>query len=161
MRDHIPVERIRIDGGTQPRPVVVVAPSPVERTEMQTVDWLSSLKVGDSVVVERGYVYTALSLETVTHATATQVHVGRLKFRRADGRSIGGGTYDRIAITQPTPERLNAIRRMEAIDALSNVRWEAFGDDDLFAAFDVIVNRNRKRRDVATNPEQPVSAEPS
>jgi hypothetical protein len=115
---------------------------------MSTVEWLDSLNVGDQVVVERGYVYASLKLERVTHTTATQIHVGPYKFRRADGRRMGEQAYDRVAISQPTPDRLRKIRRDAAVEALAHVVWEGFNDDDLFAA-EAIVVKARKRRELA------------
>jgi hypothetical protein len=114
---------------------------------MNTVEWLDSLTVGDQVVIERGHVYTSLKLERVTHTTATQVHVGPYKFRRADGRRMGSQFYDRIAISQPTQERLRKIRRNTACEVLSHVVWEGFNDDDLFAAESIVVEA-RKRREI-------------
>lgn len=72
---------------------------------MTSYEWLAGLKVGDRIAVRRKY-GMGHDVAVVSHVTPTQVHTRHLKFRRKDGRSIGGSTWDSQSITQVTEEIL-------------------------------------------------------
>lgn len=73
-------------------------------------EWLDGLKAGDDV-------YLAERIHTVSHATNTQVVVAGYKFRRRDGRQIGGDGWHRLWLEQPTDElrRFADDRRRRAL----------------------------------------------
>jgi hypothetical protein len=53
--------------------------------------WLAALKVGDEVALR---MYRRVPrIAKITHTTATQVHAEGVRFRRKDGREVGGGSY--------------------------------------------------------------------
>jgi len=76
---------------------------------------LEHVQTGDQIILHRGWAPPGIpenSLETVTHATKTQILLGDTRFRRRDGKPVGSGYYDRGKWIEPaTPE---AIERMHA-----------------------------------------------
>ena len=89
--------------------------------------WLQNLQPGDSVIVSPGATYTPDYVATVTRATATQIHIGHAKFRRMDGRQIGGGKWYSADLREPAPDAVAAIREREQKVRLANkfsgTRW--------------------------------------
>lgn len=101
---------------------------------MSNTEWLNGLRKGDSVVISAH----GLTLATVTHATATQVHVNGSKFRRTNGKRISSDSWHYSSIVEPTPERLVEIRRAQTVARLGNVRWREMPDSLLFAVSDLV-----------------------
>jgi len=112
-----------------------------------TVDtnaWLATLKVGDTVILQPGYLSGRDDcLVRVERITATQIAVqdpttsrGYLnRFRRSDGSAVASrDAYDRrYRIVEPTPERVAAIRRATVIKELRETDWAVYPDDVLEA----------------------------
>ncbi len=69
--------------------------------------FLERLGVGDLVIVESR---SGQYVEKVTHATATQIHVGKSKYRRKDGREIGADMWYGRDLAEATPELLAEVR---------------------------------------------------
>jgi hypothetical protein len=87
-------------------------------------DWLETLKEGDEVVVSGPW--SGLSLERITRASATQVAVGATKFRRSDGRQVGGKGYRFPTIKEPTPELRQKIAHDRVASKLAGMRPESW-----------------------------------
>lgn len=103
-----------------------------EYNEAQSyADWLASLEKGAKVIIHHSGSSGHDSIETVKHATMTQVHVGCWKFRRSDSREIGRktGTYHWVSLMPPTPKRLEEIERRDLI------QWLVSLDKDFFENF--------------------------
>jgi len=92
--------------------------------------WLSELKAGDKVFIQSRYdsVYPC----KVVRTTATQIIVIRLnlvgcnhevKYRKDDGRLVGGGIWNGTQIIRPTDE---ICEKYEIYRMISNIRnlWE-------------------------------------
>jgi len=99
------------------------------------MSWTNELKAGDKVIVsDHPYEY----IRTVERVTKTQVVINHSssKFRISNGRLVGGSSWDRLLLIEPTPERIEKIikknirndlvKRFRKIntDHLSNVQLE-------------------------------------
>jgi hypothetical protein len=67
-------------------------------------EWLDGLKEGDEVVLVSHHARRRIA--RVARVTKTQIVVGAvgMKFRRQDGRMVGGDAWTRSRISKPTPE---------------------------------------------------------
>jgi hypothetical protein len=79
--------------------------------------WRENLKTGDPVLIWNGWVHNPA---TVERTTPTQIIVRGSKYRRNGGARIGGGTWDRIVLVEPTPELLEEMRQKQERQA---VEW--------------------------------------
>lgn len=86
---------------------------------MDNNDWLKNLKAGDTVIVSPGASYNPDYLSEVTKTTATQIHCGNWKFRKQDGRQMGGNAFYTAWLEEPTPAAIEAIRLREEISRLA------------------------------------------
>lgn len=100
------------------------------------LNWLNGLKAGDSAVIAMSD--GSMSLATVQRFTATQIVVSNRKFRRSNGKLISSDTWRFTFLRQPTPARLVAIRRSNAISRLRRVAWTVVPDAVLFAVDDLM-----------------------
>ena len=62
---------------------------------MSNNEWLQNIKVGDTVIVRPSIGRHNERVDTVTHATPTQVHVRYGKYRRSNGQQMASGIWDR------------------------------------------------------------------
>lgn len=93
----------------------------------QRKQWRMSLKVGDEVVLRRGYHDTG-SIVPVERVTETQIVINEhVRFRREDGRRVGGSheRFYTLSIEQPTDEAKARIRHKSLCAAMDIVKWEA------------------------------------
>lgn len=81
-------------------------------------EWLDGLKVGDQVVINWSFSH---SLQTVTHCTPTEIHVGGTKYRRKSGFVVG---HSRGSISMPTPEIVESIEKESLVGRVANMRWD-------------------------------------
>lgn len=91
-------------------------------------EWLDSLKAGDEVLYSAGW-GTVQCIETVERTTATQIILGRAKFRRKDGGRVGGASHRYGFIREPTDadrEKFERERLQRNIDA----QWKAIAHRD-------------------------------
>lgn len=74
-------------------------------------DWISRLKVSDSVVVVAETPHNIFRyVDIVTKTTATQIVITRdRRFYRKDGRLVGNGRYGKTYLEEATTENLNII----------------------------------------------------
>jgi hypothetical protein len=84
--------------------------------------WLEALKTGDEVASSYGW--NGHHIETVTHATSTQIVVGNARFRRKDGYRVGDTGFRRAKIYEPTEEVREEIERFELVRTLEIVSWK-------------------------------------
>lgn len=85
-------------------------------------EWLNELKAGDRVVVSTGYGYRREHLSSVTKVTATQIVCGTSRFKRSNGYVVGGDTWNRACLVQPTTdvlERVEERQLREKIEAIA------------------------------------------
>jgi hypothetical protein len=104
---------------------------------MESQQWLLSLKKFDPVVLQSDY-GRSLRLCKIDHATPTQIHIGRQKFRRKDGGMVACHGYNRSYLVEPTTERLVAIRRENALSRLRFELWQNHDNATLFSVIDVL-----------------------
>jgi hypothetical protein len=92
-----------------------------------TADWLTDLKAGDEVGVERGGASSEVTLTTVLRRTPTGqvvVNWGRGERRfRPDGREEGGDVWYITRLVQVTDELRTRIEHARLAAQLSSVRW--------------------------------------
>ena len=93
-------------------------------------EWLQKLKVGDEVYVSQKYSAAPIK-ETVSRITDTQIilsqknFAGNLveqKFRKKDGRLLGGGVWDIQFLLQPTPELEEQVKIKRLTDTASKLK---------------------------------------
>lgn len=84
--------------------------------------WLESLKAGDEVAVRYGPY--GCRFATVERVTATQILVESDRFRRADGRQIGGSTWQTRRLEMPERAR-EEIAEREARKSVEEKRNDA------------------------------------
>lgn len=90
---------------------------------MNNTEWLESLTVGDEVAVNSGGRYL---IEKVTKVTRTQIVTTYGRFRKSDGRYVGGSIW-RITIIQPVTDTIrNKIRKSELVLKLSRQNGFSF-----------------------------------
>jgi hypothetical protein len=97
---------------------------------MKNTDWLSTLEVGDVVVVGARSGWGNPTLGKVARLTKTQVVVGASRFRRKDGRVIGADVFSVYYLGEATEEKVTAIRlanrKAKAINLLKNTDWREY-----------------------------------
>lgn len=86
---------------------------------MANNDWLKDLKAGDTVIVSPGASYNPDYLDKVIKTTATQIHCGNCKFRKSDGRQMGGRVFHTAWLEEPTPAAVEAIHLREEVGRLA------------------------------------------
>lgn len=108
-------------------------------TEQQ--DWLANLAVGDEVIVAyRGYDSRHPgTLKRVERLTATQIIIGAERWRRSNGKIIGGG-YGR-SLLEPTEKRRQAFVRYQNYQIVRNTQWDK-ASDELLAQVAALVPRD-------------------
>jgi hypothetical protein len=84
----------------------------------QFQQWLKNLKEGDDVALPMGW--TGYYITKVTKTTASQIFIGGHKYRRMDGRSIGG--YSREWLHEPTRDVYKAIQVRELRNTAKQMR---------------------------------------
>jgi hypothetical protein len=87
---------------------------------------VAELRAGDRAI---GASVHGKRVLTVTKVTATQVVCGDLRFRRRDGRGLGGG-YGVAFLRAATPEAVEAVECEEAARRLATVKagaWARLG----------------------------------
>lgn len=89
-----------------------------------STDWLAELKAGDTVILS-GF-GGADTLGKVDRVTATQIVVNTLRFNKDNGSKRGGSSRwaGRIHLVQPTPERVEGIKRREYVNQLIGLSRE-------------------------------------
>lgn len=105
--------------------------------------WLQALKAGDSVVLQRG-IGNGLNVCVVDKVTRTQVVIGGSRFRRDTGREVGGYTWDRASIVEPTADRVHKARLQSARSYLSSVRWSEVSDATVLDAATLVESSRRR-----------------
>ena len=70
---------------------------------------LENVQVGDTLIWNGRYIADSRIVK-VTRLTKTQVIVGLDKFRKSDGRSVGGSAWDTISVTIPKEGEIEKIR---------------------------------------------------
>ena len=113
-------------------------------------EWLSSLQVGDEVILARGEMVNWLRAR-VSRLTKTIVEVGSYgeQFRREDGQARGR-KWDRTHLRQATPEALaemesaisEAGRRGAALNIIRSAVWRRFPTDTLEAVARLLAPTN-------------------
>lgn len=75
------------------------------------IEWVTDLKPGDRVLVGVGY--GKFRVDYVERLTKTQIVLKNSvnKFRRKDGHRVGDTGWARAYLAEPTPDKVNAIRR--------------------------------------------------
>ncbi len=98
--------------------------------------WLEHLEAGDEVIVRGGW-DRAGEVRRVDRLTATQIVVGKSRYRRTDGYQVGSSGYRTARIEEATPERRELAeqsrrcaevryRLAQAVPAaLSSEKWAA------------------------------------
>jgi hypothetical protein len=77
-------------------------------------NWLSELKAGDTVIVDSGASYIEGSVENVEKVTATQIVVGRFRYRKTDGRQMGNTSrWKHPRLLPPNKDKVRNIRRKQ------------------------------------------------
>lgn len=97
--------------------------------------WLSSLKPGDEVALYDGWNYR---LHKVDRLTQTQIIIDHLKFRRDTGRRIGGGTWDRTSLNEPSSDIREEIERKELLRDIGTIKWSLVTTDTLRAIIGLV-----------------------
>jgi hypothetical protein len=83
-------------------------------------EWLQNLKAGDSVIVKQSGSYRSESVKKVDRVTATQVAIGTTKYRRDNGREVGGSNrWGARWLYEATPEQVQRIRDESRRDNLA------------------------------------------
>ena len=94
---------------------------------------LTTIQAGDEVVITTWDRYPQVA--TVTRTTATQVIVGASKYRRSDGREIGGHPWHPGTLCVPTPTLLDLAAvgqaRREAVNLLARMERRVKCDSSL------------------------------
>lgn len=102
-------------------------------------EWLNNLKAGDPVITCSGYY--GKSKNVVERVTATQVILaGGGKYRKSDGRMVGGDQYSITYITEPTETLLVEIQKKSLCEKLRRVVWEKVNVDTLVEIFEKAKN---------------------
>lgn len=86
---------------------------------MDRKEWLSSVKVGDQVIVRYGFgiIRNIQNIQTITRITKTQIVVGENRYRKSTGVGIGSG--GRLSIGEATPDGVATIKAQKKRSALT------------------------------------------
>lgn len=108
-------------------------------------DWLKSLKVGDTVIVESSGAYRGRMIDTIERLTKTQIITSVGKFRRNSGDEVGDyNTWTSKWIKEPTPEMINNIiyekKRESAIRVIRHTEWKKIDLEKLVRIMKVLVD---------------------
>lgn len=91
--------------------------------------WLQKIKVGDMVVIAGGNSWTPPSVVKVERLTKTQIVVvgSDIKYRRNNGRAIGGCAWSTTWVREATIEKIAEIgqaqAKRKAINYLGDMSW--------------------------------------
>lgn len=97
---------------------------------MPKTEWLDSLKAGDEVLYSVGWGGSAVRyIETVERTTATQIILGRARFRRKDGRRVGAAELRYGSIREPTDADREQIERERLRQDIAG-RWRTIEHRD-------------------------------
>lgn len=96
---------------------------------------LDGLKDGDRVSLWDGWHHR---LAKVDRVTATQIHIGAIRYRRKDGQRIGGGTWCRDSIAEPTPDVVATIREKADRRAIGEVEWRFLPIEKVRAVLEIV-----------------------
>lgn len=89
---------------------------------MNNKQWLEKLQPGDTVIVDGHWTCRIAKIDRMTKTQFIMESGSR--FRRKDGWQVGGSTYSRCYLREPTEERLNEIKHQTLAKDLSNVKWK-------------------------------------
>lgn len=106
---------------------------------MSKKEWLDSLKYGDEVVVSSGY--QGKSLGRVSRTTDTQIVLeSGSRFRKKDGRPVGGDQWSILTLTQPTDALRAEILKNNLVEKLRHILWEKHGVETLSKIWELARN---------------------
>lgn len=74
-------------------------------------EWLEGIKANDKVIMSRGHGAGTSSVCKVDRVTKTQIVIGSDRFRRKDGRRVGGDGWFSVRIEECTSEAVEEIKR--------------------------------------------------
>jgi hypothetical protein len=111
--------------------------------------WLDGLKVGDAVVI--GHWSPTRQRREVVHVQRVlkaSVDVGpAYRFRRSDGRSVGGSAWHPGTIEEATPELVAEVRaeneRERLMTNVQSVLWDELTTDELRRVMAIVVAASR------------------
>lgn len=85
----------------------------------------STLTVGDPVVASQRFMRDYIG--TVARLTEKQILIAgsTMRFWRRNGNEVGGGSYRSAQLLQPTPARVAAVYRADAVRRLQAFPWHA------------------------------------
>lgn len=111
-------------------------------------EWLAALTVGAQVAIYRGYASRTPDVAKITRGTSRYWWIGEhQRFRKDNGRGVGGSTWHKSWLAEPTPDIFEARDRNVMTQRLAAVRWNALSTDALrgiIAALDVGLEERRK-----------------
>lgn len=96
------------------------------------LQWLNSLKVGDTVAIDSGGWTTSYRMSTVSKITKLYFDVNGAKFRRKDGYQAGVSHHVR-RIEQPSKEISDTILRGKLLTQINQFRFNDASLDTLKA----------------------------
>lgn len=76
---------------------------------------LSSLKLGDTVILRYSTPYIDDRIATVDRLTKTRIIVGPRRFRISDGQEIGYNRWDCVRIIPATPDQIAEVERRQKL----------------------------------------------
>lgn len=102
---------------------------------------LENVKVGDFVVLIGSYAHDGC-LRKVERVTKSQIIVNKRRYRKNDGRIVGGGGWSYCYIRPATEndiERINKVRHKNKLLAfIKNVTWYNLSLESLQTIYDVV-----------------------
>lgn len=100
---------------------------------------LENVKVGDSVILHGAQ---RSEVARVVRTTKTQVQVGGRKFRKSDGRVVGGDGWSSTRIEPYTEEKANEIARTQNRNNMRryivNYDWKYLSDEKLEQIYNIL-----------------------
>ena len=111
------------------------------------MEWLQNLKPGDRVIIDGRF--ANLTASEVERVTATKIITTGGRFRKLDGFSVGGSTWERSFLREPNQELLGQIelrrlrnRASQMVDAIErNIPKTIEGVQALIAALEPFVKK--------------------
>lgn len=100
---------------------------------------LENLKAGDSVILHRTY---DAVIARVVRTTKTQIEVNGHKYRKSDGRMVGGSGWSTSCIQPYTEEKANEIARTQKHNNMRryivNYEWKYLSDEKLEQIYNIL-----------------------
>lgn len=101
-------------------------------------EWLKAVGVGTEVAISSDFGYRSYRRAVIERITPTQIVIGQSKYRRADGRKIGDGSWERSYLLEMTDDIRETIEVERLAQLIQKTNWRKRKIGDLRAIAEIL-----------------------